>query len=146
MRFYLHAFCLDEKKSKENFDEMLVGPFDSYLGITWDFIRAAGPEDTEGEMDHQFIRHESGFWYPVVEIGVGGWGSMEPDLARGRYTDIYMVPEKDLGGPEAHWAGVPRFPTAVRHLDSKDSGAMQKWLFDKATEEDWLQTPEDSYS
>jgi hypothetical protein len=91
MSYYLHAFCLDEDKAKPGHEEIVAGPFD-WIGITWDYFRA-GRHDDSGE-DHQFIRHDSGFWYPLVRVPIGRMSeSMQPDPTRGRYTDIYVTNE-----------------------------------------------------
>lgn len=92
MRFYLHAFCLDEGKAKEGHEDMVVGPFE-WFQITWDWVRA-GDENGNDE-DHQFVLDENGYWYPLVHVTNEDttWRSMQPDYERGRFSDIVIVPE-----------------------------------------------------
>lgn len=97
MKFYLRAFCLDEDKAKEGFEELMIGPFD-WFQITWNWVRA-GTEDLSEE-DHQFVLDESGFWYPLAYVKTSeNSGSMQPDYARGRYTDIVLEFAEPIGFP-----------------------------------------------
>jgi hypothetical protein len=137
MKFYLHAFCLDEDKAQPGAEELLVGPFD-WLQITWDFVRAGLEDSDEGE-DHQFLRDESGFWYPVAYIKRDETsGNMDCDYERGRFSDIGMVPFENF---DFHLSGITRVPNAVREVDDTLGKAMLAVAKEK--ERLWMEGGED---
>jgi hypothetical protein len=133
---YLYAFCLDEGKAKKDHESLYVGPLD-WAQITWDFLRASDENETIDDM--QFIRHESGFWYPVVIVGNGphGGGTMEADLSRGRYSDISIITELDSDDATKL---VPTACRTIAHDDVKEH-AMFKAL--STVELAWLDEPYD---
>jgi hypothetical protein len=95
-KVFIHAFCLDEAKAVHADGvpiEMWVGPFDG-VGITWDFLRGFKDDDST---DHEFLRDEDGFWYPVtLAKSSPNGGSMQPDPRRGRFSDLAIEPLDQL--------------------------------------------------
>lgn len=120
-KVYIHAFCLDETKGVFTSDtaespiELWVGPLEG-VGITWDSLMSS---DEDGGPVEQFVRGESGFWYPTVYVlsydngdGRRG-GSISIDPRRGRFSDLDIFTELPDGA-------VP-IPTAQQEIHPDDT-------------------------